>query len=151
MITLKAYYKDRDILYGDELTDEIRANAQVTVDKCNDLLARANRSDITTVNSGWRPKSVNDATANAAKTSKHLLALAVDLPDADGLLAEWCMDNVDDMRDAGIWMEHPGWTPGWVHWQSVPPGNPARPQVRIFIPNASPAKITRFGTAPVIV
>jgi len=150
VITLEAYWKGRDTEYAHELTDTIRANAAVTVDKANELLARAGRSDIHTVNSGWRPQGVNDATANAAKASKHLSATAVDLPDADGLLAEWCMDNVDVLVEIGVWLEHPGWTRGWLHAQTVPAGNPPRPSVRIFIPNTQPPSTTRFGTAPVM-
>lgn len=149
MITLDAYWKGRDAQYASELTDEIRENAAVVVERANEFLSRANRSDVTTVNSGWRPKSVNDATANAAFGSKHLLALAVDLPDRDGLLAEWMMDNVDALKEAGVWAEHPGWTVGWVHLQTVPPGFPPRPQVRVFIPSNAPARTTKFGTAPV--
>ena len=150
MISLEAYWRGRDTEYADELTDAIRANAQVTVDRANDLLARAGRSDIHTVNSGWRPKSVNDATSNAAKGSKHLSAEAVDLPDSDGLLAEWCMDNVDVLKELGLWMEHPGWTKGWLHVQTVPPGNPPRAQVRIFIPSLKPPATLRFGSSPVM-
>lgn len=150
MITLEAYWKGRDVQYASELTDEIRANAQRTVELANEFLSRAQRSDITTVKSGWRPKSVNDATSNAALRSKHLLALAVDLPDPDGLLAEWMMDNVDVLKELGLWAEHPGWTPSWVHIQTVAAGTPPRPQVRIYIPSNAPAKTTRFGIAPVI-
>ena len=150
MITLDAYWKGRDVQYAHELTDEIRANAEKTVEKANEFLAAAQRSDITTVNSGWRPQSVNDATANAAKGSKHLMALAVDLPDADGTLAEWMMDNVDSLVECEVWAEHPGWTVGWVHLQTVPPGNPPRAQVRVFIPSTAPAKTAKYGTAPVM-
>jgi len=150
VIDLTAYWKGRDVQYAAELTDEIIFNAGVTVSKANDWLSLAGRSDITSVNSGWRPQSVNDATSNAAKGSKHLMALAVDLPDADGLLAEWMMDNVESLKECGLWAEHPGWTAGWVHLQTVAAGNPPRPQVRVFIPSSAPAKTTRFGTAPVM-
>ena len=151
MIDLTAYWKGRDTQYAAELTDEIIFNAGVTVSKANDWLSLAGRSDITSVNSGWRPQSVNDATSNAAKGSKHLLALAVDLPDPDGLLAEWMMDNVGSLKECGLWAEHPGATVGWVHLQTVPPGNPPRPQVRVFLPNSNPLKTKRFGTTPIIV
>ena len=158
MIDLAAYWQGHDVQYAAELTDEIIFNAGVTVSKANDWLSLAGRSDITSVNSGWRPQSVNDATSNAAKGSKHLKALAVDLPDTDGTLAEWMMDNVDSLKECGLWAEHPGWCETlvngqvrrWVHLQTVPAGNPPRPQVRIFIPSTSPAKTTRFGIAPVI-
>src|SRR3990167_4347166 len=150
MITLEAYWKGRHIDYASELTDNIMANAERVVDKANELLVSAGRSDIHTVNSGWRPKSVNDATSNAAKGSKHLSAEAVDLPDSDGGLADWCMDNVVALKELGLWMGHPGWTVGWVHVQIVPPGNPPRPQVRVFIPSARPADRKTYGTAPVM-
>lgn len=150
MITLSAYWKGRDTQYASELTEEIRANAERTVELANEFLQRAQRSDIDSVNSGWRPQSVNDATANAAKGSKHLNALAVDLPDSDGTLAEWMMDNPDALKSVGVWAEHPGWTSGWVHLQTVPPGNPPRPQVRVFIPSSAPPKTTKFGTSPVM-
>jgi hypothetical protein len=149
-ITLDAFWRGRDTQYADELTDEIRTNASLTVEKANEFLSAAQRSDITTVNSGWRPKSVNDATRNSAKASKHLLGLAVDLPDSDGTLAEWMMDNVDVLKDLELWAEHPGWTPTWVHLQTVPPGNPPRPQVRVFIPSSAQPATKRFGTTPVI-
>lgn len=149
MISLETYWMGRDIQYQSELTDEIRGNAEKTVEKANELLVRAGRSDIDSVNSGWRPRAVNDATSNAAARSKHITAEAVDLPDTDGLLAEWCLDNLDALKEMEIWCEHPGWTVGWLHMQTVPPGNPPRPQVRVFIPSSSPAKTTRFGTSPV--
>ena len=58
MITLEAYWKGRHIDYASELTDNIMANAERVVDKANELLVSAGRSDIHTVNSGWRPKTV---------------------------------------------------------------------------------------------
>ena len=151
MITLTDYWKGRNILYGDELTEEILGNAEVTVARCNELLNRAGRAGADTVNSGWRPQSVNDATANSAKGSKHLTAEAVDLADPDGSLAQWCMDHVDVLVELELWMEHPGWTVGWVHLQTLPPGNPPRARVRVFIPSSAPARRATFGTAPVVV
>lgn len=149
MITLEAYWKGRDVSHADELTDEIRANAVRTVDIINDGLLAAGRSDIDKLNSGWRPKSINEA-VGGAPGSWHLWALAGDIPDDDLSLAEWCMDNPDELKKRGIWMEHPGWTLKWVHWQIVPPGKPPRPQVRIFIPSSAPAKTAKYGTAPVM-
>lgn len=134
MIDLKAYYKGRDTQYAEELTDEIRANAQITVDKVNELLSRAGRSDIDSVASGWRPKAVNDATANAASSSRHLTAEAADIPDADRTLSSWCVDNLDVLTEIGLWMEDPRWTPTWTHVQTVPP----KSGKRVFIPSVKP-------------
>lgn len=135
MISIDAYWKGRDKEYADELTDEIQRNAQVTVDKANQLLERAGRSDIDSVNSGWRPKAVNDHTSNAAAGSKHLSAEAVDIPDADRTLATWCADNLDVAAEIGLWFEDFRWTPTWVHCQIVPP----KSGKRVFIPSTAPA------------
>lgn len=140
MITLEAYYKGRDKQYASELTDDIRANAERTVEKANELLTRAGRSDIDHANSGWRPQAVNDSTANAAAGSKHLSAEAIDLPDPDRTLATWCADNLDVLREIGLWMEDPRWTPDWVHVQIVPP----RSKKVVFIPSTAPAKDPYF-------
>ena len=140
MITLDAYWKGRDKEYADELTDQIRANAQVTVDRVNELLARAGRSDIHAPTSGWRPVAVNDATSNSAARSKHLSAEAADLPDADRTLATWCVDNLDVLRELGLWMEDPRWTPTWTHVQTQPP----KSGKIVFIPSTSTATDPSF-------
>lgn len=134
MITLESYWKGRDTKYADELTDQIRANAQVTVDRVNELLAHAGRSDIHNPTSGWRSRVVNDATSNAATGSKHLTAEAADLPDADRTLAGWVADNLDVAEKIGLWFEDFRWTPTWVHCQIVPPKSGRR----VFIPSSKP-------------
>ena len=140
MITRDAYFKGRDTEYADELNENIERNAALTVERVNELLARAGRSDIDSVNSGWRPKAVNDATANAAHTSRHLSAEAADLPDADRTLATWCVDNLDILREVGLWMEDPRWTPTWVHLQIVPP----KSNKVVYVPSSAPAKDPSF-------
>jgi hypothetical protein len=135
MIDLKAFYNGREEAYRNELTDEIRRNAEDTVAKANELLARAGFEDVCSVNSGWRPRQVNAATPNAAATSHHLTGRAVDLPDPDRTLAAWCVDNLEALAEMGLWMEDPRWTPTWVHLQSVPPGSGNR----VFSPSLAPA------------
>lgn len=132
MISKDNYFRGRDKEFPDELNEEILGNAARTLDLVNELLERAGRTDIHAVNSGWRPQSVNDATSNAAKGSRHLTAEAVDLPDVGRGLARWCCDNVDVLVEIGLWMEDPRWTPTWVHLQTCPPGSGHR----IFIPSA---------------
>jgi len=82
----------RDHTYAAELNNELVNNATVTVDRANALLKLfgTNRG----VTSGWRPKTLNDATPGAAKKSNHIKCLAVDLEDKDGKLAKWCVENV---------------------------------------------------------
>lgn len=140
MISLHAYWMGRDATYAEELTDEIRRNAEITVARANELLERAGRSDIDTVASGWRPKGVNDATANAAQSSRHITAEAVDLPDGDRTLVEWAVDNPDVLEEIGLWMEDPRWTRSWLHLQTVPP----KSKKLVFIPSTAPASDPDF-------
>ena len=146
MITLQQYWMGRDRRYGTELTPEITGNAVVLLERVNQVLARAAEDHVqpaldngtsTVVASGWRPKSVNDATANGGKTSKHIIGCAIDLRDAvpDRPLARWCLRNRKLLEEVGLWMEDPQWTPSWVHLQSIPPGSGNR----VFISSAAPA------------
>lgn len=124
----------RDIDYAEELTDEITRNAEETVDKVNQLLERAGRTEADTVNSGWRPAGVRDPTQNNLVASLHATAEAVDIGDPDRSLAHWCMDHLEILKEIGLWMEDARWTPTWVHLQSAPP----RSGRIVFIPNNFP-------------
>jgi hypothetical protein len=153
MITIEQYLMGRDVKYAHELTAQIRANAEELVGKVNLLLAFAEADGVepgfdqvthTAVASGWRPLAINQAlerTANAAPTSRHITAEAVDLQDTpERSLATWCLANLDALQRAGLWMERPQWTGGadpWVHLQMRPP----RSGKRVFIPSASPARV----------
>lgn len=128
MITLEDYFMGRDVEYAEELTDELRDNARETVERANALLARAGLDR--SVNSGWRPAAVNATVPNAAKRSKHMQCLAIDLDDDDGALDAWCMAHLDVLKEIGLWLEHPSATPRWCHLQIVPP----RSGNRVFYP-----------------
>lgn len=125
-LSLESYWMGRDVSHAAELTQEIRANAVVTVGRINALLghfvAATNNQKPRKWNSGWRPAAINAATPNAAKRSKHMTGQAGDVSD-DESLDSWCMTN--DGKAALIlcklWMEHPSNTPGWSHFQIVPP------------------------------
>jgi hypothetical protein len=126
MITREDFFMGRDKKYASELTPEIEANAQVTIDRANRLLTYyydanpdANRCK---VNSGWRPAAVNAATKGAAPRSKHMLGQAVDLSD-DGSLYQWCEENLPMLEMIGLWMENRRDSPTWTHWQTVAPGS----------------------------
>lgn len=140
MIDLTAFYDGRDEAYRDELTDEIRRNAEATVARANELLKRAGFEHVCSVNSGWRPRRVNAATPNASATSHHLSGRAVDLPDPRRALAAWCVANLKVLAEIGLWMEDPRWTydengDHWVHVQTVPPKSGRR----VFVPSTAPA------------
>lgn len=56
-----------------------------------------------------------------AMKSNHILGLACDIADADGELWAWCMDNIEILEDAGLYLEDKAATPTWVHFQAAPP------------------------------
>ena len=128
MITLKEYFQGRDEQFANELTSELRVNAEVTVARVNALLSHFGQDRI--VNSGWRPRAVNSATLGAAIKSKHMTCEACDLQDADGDLDDWCMDNLQILEELRLWLEHPASTKGWTHVQIVPP----KSGKRVFYP-----------------
>src|SRR3989304_1380665 len=139
MITMVSYWNDRDSRYRSEGTKTTQKNARRTVEQINRLLA-VFEEDTGIIrdacNSGWRPKSVNDATANASKNSKHLTAEAGDISDPDRALAQWCVKNTAVMVECGLWAEDFRWTPTWVHLQRIPP----KSGKRIYIPSNTPPK-----------
>ena len=127
MITLADYFMGRDREYASELTEELRINAGRMVARANLLLSRAGLER--RVTSGWRPAAVNAAVENAAKESRHIVCLAIDIEDGDGALDAWCMANPRALEDIGLWLGHPSATPRWCHVQVVPyrswvPGKP---------------------------
>lgn len=149
-LTVAMYWMGRDYKYKSDLTPEIIQNAGHWVRCANGLLLRAARDGVhpgidqvtgTPIASGWRPKGVNDRTANAGALSSHLDGCGGDVQDTWPLrpLARWCLANEKAMEEEGIWMEDPRWTctenrDPWVHWQIRPPKSGRR----IYIPNNNP-------------
>lgn len=86
------------------------------------------------VTSGLRSSKQQEELIKAGKSnatkSKHMYGMAADVSDPEGKLARWCLDNVKVLEEAGLWCEHPDYTPGWVHFQMTPP----RSGNRFFIP-----------------
>lgn len=139
MITLFDFFMGRDVAFRNLLTPELRANAAKTVRAAQDLLVLAKgagqvlhpNKDFGMVRSGWRPPAINAATTNASPTSHHMKCLAIDLEDNGHALAKWCQANADTvLKDLGLYLEHPDFTPTWCHVQLVPP----RSGNRIFRP-----------------
>lgn len=148
MISLDQYWMGRDGEHSADLTEEVRNNAGLLLERVNRLLDKAAEGHVepgidahtgTAVASGWRPKAVNDGTANAGKTSRHITGLAIDLRDSlpERPLARWCLRNQGLLEEIGLWMEDPQWTPNWVHLQAVPPGSGRR----VYVPSTTPAVV----------
>lgn len=138
MLTLDKYWMGRDRGHRDQLTPEIIANAQITVEKIQQLAAEFTAEtgiELDTWASGWRPPAVNAGVKNAAKGSNHLTAKAGDVRDTtERDFARWCLRNLRRLEAIGLWMEDPQWTPTWVHLQIVPPGS----RRRVYVPSTQP-------------
>ena len=147
MIIPDDYYMGRQHSNAAELTDAIRDNVTELLGRVNLLLAWAYGDNVrpaldaatgTHIASGWRPAAINDATANAAKQSRHLTGEAIDLRDNGTRdLARWCIKNLDALEEIGLWMEDPQWTPSWVHLQIQPPGS----RRRVYCPSSKPPMV----------
>jgi hypothetical protein len=143
MLAIADYWMGRDVPHASELSPAISDNAIELLGRVNLLLSWALPEGVGHggVASGWRPRSINDATANAAMASKHLTGRAIDLrDDANRSLARWCLRNQDALAEVGLWMEDPQWTPAWIHLQSVPPGSGRR----VYVPTTRPALIAKL-------
>lgn len=123
MITLTEYLMNRD---KDFPLDMLQAR------NAADLLARVNwlfgTLEIhTKVTSGYRPSALNKK-IGGAKMSTHTVCAGIDVSDPDGMLAAKLLDHLDLLEEAGLWMEHPDYTPKWIHLDTRPRKN------RVFIP-----------------
>lgn len=65
-----------------------------------------------------------------AMGSSHLYGAAIDIADPKGELKAWILKNPTVLTYAGLWMEDPKYTKGWVHLQTYAP----KSGKRIFIP-----------------
>lgn len=129
----RRHYDGRVTVPEDELTDQMRADAEVVVDRAKTLLAEFGDSD-RGITSGWRPTAVNKIVPGAAMRSKHTMCRAIDIADPEGDLDHWCMENQEALERIGLWQEHPGSTKGWCHVQTVPYGSWVEGKPRWFYP-----------------
>lgn len=109
-------------------TPQIDSNLKVLCDRLN--IVRAAYGKPMTVTSGLRSEKQQEELIKAGKSkatkSKHLTGHAADISDPDGELAKWCKANVAVLEKAGLWLEDPDYTPGWLHAQTVPPNSGRR-------------------------
>lgn len=137
MIDVNAYLSQHGAGHEAELTDEMRDDAHTLCDRVNLMLNEFGEDR--GLRSGWRPQSVNDATPNAARGSKHITCQAVDVEDNDGLLKEWALQRdkatgtYPVLEKYELWAEFGEATPSWLHVQIIPPGSGKR----VYAPNTS--------------
>ena len=142
MISIQEYFGP----YADhkDVTAEIRFDATALLDVVNDLLEAAARdgcelptnpatdSQISgSGNGGFRPRDCKVGAAN----SKHKDGRAVDAYDPLRQFASWCLAHLDELKQRGLYLEDPRWTPSWAHLQNVPPGSGKV----VYIPSLAPA------------
>lgn len=121
-ISLEAYLMGRDKEFP--LTEQMKADAAVTVERVNQLLAQF--GEFRKVTSGYRPPEINQKVPGASEHSNHTLCRACDIYDPKGDLDRWCIKYEEVLRVLGLWIEHHSETPGWCHCQIVPPKSGSR-------------------------
>jgi uncharacterized protein YcbK (DUF882 family) len=132
MISKKELTMGRDVQFKAEYTKEIDNNLNVLLQKIN--VVRSKYGKPMTVSSGWRPSAINSGTPGAAKASKHLSGLAVDIKDTDNSLWNWTIANLDLIQELGLYLEDRRFTGTWVHFQIGAP----KSGKRIFKPSTAP-------------
>ncbi len=128
-ITLDEYFMGRREQYPKDFTQDIQQNAIELLRRVNGLLAELGINKVN-ISSGWRPPAENNK-YKGAKSSAHLLGMAVDIKDpSNKQLANKILSNKNLLDKYDLYMENPRYTSTWVHLQSrrVPSGN------RVFIP-----------------
>lgn len=135
VITLEEYAMGRDEEYKDEWA-LAEPNAIVLLDRVNGFLQELNFPFDLKVSSGFRPSVINAALAHAAKHSLHIDGKAIDLSDHRGQFKDLFnprrdIEAANLLRKYGLFMEHPAYTPGWVHLDIG--SRPDRP-TRVFRP-----------------
>jgi hypothetical protein len=133
-----------EILMGrvkfEDLEPEIQANLIELLGKINKLRTAVGRP--LKVNDGLRRKGI-DLPKNGAKKSTHYSGLAVDIDDDESAwLWIWVKNNLELMKEIGLYMEHPGYTHHkdgtWMHFQIRPPNSGKRIYVPSDAPNPNP-------------
>lgn len=116
-----------------KLTPEEQANLSILHEKINKI--RNLWAQPMIVTSGFRSKedhlriykekayrdNIKFDESKVPMASKHLYGKAVDIADNEGLLAQWCHENIKHLEDIGLWCEDTESTLGWVHFQIEPP------------------------------
>lgn len=133
MISKDEMLQGRDVQYASDYTQEISDNLDKFLLLINQV--RSAWAKPMHVNSGWRPPSINASTPGASTNSKHMQGLAIDISDVDGSLWSWVLQNLELMKQLGLYMEDRRWTPTWVHFGFGPPSSGHR----IFVPNKNVA------------
>lgn len=128
-VTASGKYPERE--KSEDLTDEVKKNAEAFLAVLNDFLEELTPGVEYKVSSGFRPASVNSKIPNAAKKSLHMTGLAIDLEDPENELDKLIESKPELLDKYGLWLEHPDSTPKWTHLDK---GTRTQRKIRIFHP-----------------
>ena len=146
---MNVYFTRDEILHGRDaqypLTEEMEQNLEELIYAMSRVREAYGKPLV--CSSGYRPSQYNSS-AGGAKLSAHQDCQAVDILDVDGLFANWCMNNIYKLKEAGILaMEDPRYTmilnskgeriSGWVHLQIRPTSS----RTFVFIPYSGNMKL----------
>jgi uncharacterized protein YcbK (DUF882 family) len=123
MITLHDYLMGRDKTHP--VSQEQLRNAADLLSRVNYLLGMLRM--VRRVTSGYRPAQIN-ASVGGSQRSTHLLCMGIDIEDRGRELSQVLMQNVRYLEEVNLYMEHPDFTPSWVHLDT------RKRQNRIFKP-----------------
>lgn len=133
MLTEKDFF-GRWVNHPEAQSDDIKKNARAILSKASFLLSMYGKDLVIT--SGFRPRDYN-LKIGGSKNSAHCFAMAIDLWDPDKTFGKWCVNNIEVLKDKGVYMEslvatHKGDDPKkyWVHLQIRRPSSGSQ----IFMP-----------------
>lgn len=101
------------------VSKEIANNLDVLINKVS--LFRGRYGKPMKVTSGLRSQADQLRINPKAPKSKHLIGAAVDIQDKDGAIKSFILNNVTILSEIGLYCEDFNSTPGWVHFQILPP------------------------------
>lgn len=117
MITLEQYLMGRDKQHP--ISNEQRANAIDLLIRVHYLFGLLRIKDFK-LSSGYRPAAINQA-VGGAKMSAHTTCQAIDIADPDGSIDLLLINNIDEVEQCGLYLEHPDATLGWSHLMTRAP------------------------------
>jgi hypothetical protein len=121
---MKLYFTRKEILMGRDVANPLTPEMESNLTKLIEALSivRHAYGKPLQVSSGYRPSDINKA-AGGANRSAHMTCQACDLVDSNREFANWCINNLNILKQAGLYLEDPRWTPRWVHLQIRRPGS----------------------------
>jgi len=140
MFTLKDYAMGREKLYPNSWTEIVKNNAIELLRRVNPFLEFIGFA-AAVLSSGWRPHVLNMKMGGRRK-SNHVIGAAIDILDRDKKLAAYfyALAGTNPINDSpevnallekfDLYMEHPAYTIGWIHVQTIAPASGKR----VFIP-----------------